>query len=164
MKALAWMLLAVASTALAQAAEEAQIDVSGKLTAPPCTARFPSTQQVDLGKVNLNQLADGSTVAIDVPLVFDCQAGAQVELSLSAGMARALTVSPVLLTNLPSLGLQVQLRDKTDKPGIGLGQTGTWPVEDEPLALTLRVKPVSLGELPEAGSYKATLLMQMTYR
>ena len=63
MKALAWMLLAVASTALAQAAEEAQIDVSGKLTAPPCTARFPSTQQVDLGKVNLNQLADGSTVA-----------------------------------------------------------------------------------------------------
>eukprot|EP01132_Coremiostelium_polycephalum_P019009 gene19009-22625_t len=51
-------------------------------------------------------------------------------------MARALTVSPV------------QLRDKTDKPGIGLGQTGTWPVEDEPLALTLRVKPVRVATKP----------------
>ncbi|MBW8126295.1 MULTISPECIES: fimbrial protein [Pseudomonas] len=164
MKALTWILLAVAGTALAQAADEAQIDVSGKLIAPPCTARFPSTQQVDLGKVNLSQLADDSAVVTDVPLVFDCQAGVQVELSLSANMGRAITVNPVLLTTLPSLGLQVQLRDKTDKPGIGLGQTGTWPVEDEPLALTLRVKPVSLGELPEAGGYKATLLMQMTYR
>lgn len=133
MKALAWMLPAVAGTALAQQAEDSQIEVKGKLV-------------------------DDSALATDVPLAFDCQAGAQVALSLSAGMA------PVLLTNRASLGLQVQLRDKTDKTGISVGETGTWPVEDEPLALTLRLKPWSVGELPEAGSYTFTLLMQITYR
>jgi len=162
MKALVWMLLAVAGTALAQSADEAQIDVSGKLIAPPCTPRFPSTQQVDLGSVNLNQLADDSAAVTDVPLIFDCQAGTRVNLLLSAGMGR--TGNPVLLTNRQSLGLHLQLLDKTDKPGVSLGEAGTWPVEEGPLELTLRVKPVSVGELPEAGSYSATLLMQISYR
>ena len=162
MKALAWMLLAMVGTALAQAADEAQIDVSGKLIAPPCTARFAATQQVDLGKVNLNQLADDSAVATDVQLVFDCKGDTQVSLMLSAGLGSA--DNQTLLTSRTGLGLQVGLWHKNAKADVNLGETGTWPVADEPLALTLRVKPVSLGELPEAGSYTATLLMQMTYR
>ena len=162
MKALIWILLAVAGTALAEPAEVAKIDVSGKLIAPPCNARFPSTQQVELGKVNLNQLTDDRATVTDLPLIFDCQAGARVDLVLSAGMGQA--SQSVLLTDRPSLGLRLQLRDKTGKPGISLGETGSWLVEDEPLELTLRVKPVTVGELPDAGSYSATLLMQMTYR
>lgn len=161
MKRLVWMLLAVAGTAFAQAAENAQIDVTGKLIAPPCTARFPSTQQVDLGNVNINQLANDSAAATDVPLIFDCTAGSRVSLTLSSlGSADTQT----LLTNRPALGLRLGLLNKTARADFSLGETSTWPVEDEPLQLTLRVKPVSLGELPEAGSYSATLLLQMTYR
>lgn len=163
MKALTWILLIVAGTApLAQPAEQAQIDVSGKLITPPCTARFPSTQQVELGKVNLNQLADDSAGATDVPLVFDCQANSHVSLTLSAGLGSV--DSHTLLTSRPALGLQLGLLNKGAKADFSLGKTGTWPVIDEPLELTLRVKPVSLGELPEAGSYSAMLLMQVTYR
>lgn len=162
MKALAWMLLAVAGTAFAQSAEHAQIDVTGKLIAPPCTARFPSTQQVDLGQVNLNQLVDDSAAATDVPLVFDCQADSRVSLTLSAGLGSA--DNQTLLTNRAGLGLRLGLLNKSAKADFSLGETGTWPVADGPLELTLRIKPVSVGELPEAGSYSAMLLMQMTYR
>ena len=162
MKALTWILLAVAGTALAQSADDAQIDVTGKLIAPPCSARFPSTQQVDLGNVNLNQLADASAGVTDVPLVFDCQPNSQVSLTLTAGVGSV--DSHTLLTSRPALGLQLGLLNKGVKADFSLGETGTWPVTDGPLELTLRVKPVSLGELPQAGSYTATLLMQMTYR
>ena len=162
MKTLIWSLLAVAGSALAQSADNTQIDVTGKLIAPPCAARFPSTQQVDLGNVNLNQLADASASVTDVPLVFDCQANSQVSLTLTAGVGSV--DSHTLLTSRPDLGLQLGLLNKGAKADFSLGQTGTWPVEDEPLELTLRVKPVSLGELPHAGSYTAMLLMQMTYR
>lgn len=162
MKTLIWSLLAVAGSALAQSADNTQIDVTGKLIAPPCAARFPSTQQVDLGNVNLNQLADASASVTDVPLVFDCQANSQVSLTLTAGVGSV--DSHTLPTSRPDLGLQLGLLNKGAEADFSLGQTGTWPVEDEPLELTLRVKPVSLGELPQAGSYTATLLMQMTYR
>jgi type 1 fimbria pilin len=162
MKALAWILLAVAGTALAQSAEEAQIDITGKLIAPPCTARFPTSQQVKLGEANLNQLQDDSVAATDVPLIFDCQAGSRVSLSLSAGSGSA--DNQTLLTNRAGLGLRLGLLNKSAKADFSLGETGTWPVEEGPLELTLRVKPVSLGELPDAGSYSATLLMQITYR
>lgn len=162
MKALTWILLAVAGTALAQAADDAQIDVTGKLIAPPCSARFPSTQQVDLGNVNLNQLADASASVTDVPLVFDCQANSQVSLTLTAGVGSV--DSHTLLTSRPALGLQLGLLNKGVKADFSLGETGTWPVTDGPLELTLRVKPVSVGELPDAGSYSAMLLMQITYR
>ncbi|MBY8945202.1 type 1 fimbrial protein [Pseudomonas sp. SH10-3B] len=162
MKTLIWMLLAVAGTALAQSADEAQIDVTGKLIAPPCAARFPTTQQVELGNVNINQLADNSASVTDVPLVFDCQANSQVSLTLSAGLGSV--DSHTLLTSRKALGLHLGLLNKGAEADVSLGETGTWPVEDGPLQLTLRVKPVSVGELPEAGSYNATLLMQMTYR
>ena len=162
MKTLIWSLLAVAGSALAQSADNTQIDVTGKLIAPPCAARFPSTQQVDLGNVNLNQLADASASVTDVPLVFDCQANSQVSLTLTAGVGSV--DSHTLLTSRPDLGLQLGLLNKGAKADFSLGKTGTWPVIDEPLELTLRVKPVSLGELPQAGSYTAMLLMQMTYR
>jgi len=162
MRALVWILIAMAGSALAEPVKEAQIDVTGNLLAPPCVARFPSTQQVDLGKVNLNQLADDSASVTDVPLLFDCQPGTKLDLTLSTGMG--LTDGSVILTNRTGLGLLVHLRDKTGKPGLNLDETGTWTVEHEPLALTLRVRPVSLGNLPEVGSYSATLLMKMTYR
>ncbi len=162
MKALAWVLLAMTGSTFAEPAKEAQIDVGGNLIAPPCVTRFPSSQQIDLGKVNLNQLADDSAAITDVPLRFDCQPGTKLELKLSPGMG--LADGSVMLTNRAALGLRVQLGDKTEQPSIGLGETGTWPVSEEPLLLRLLVKPVSVGELPEAGSYTATLLMQMTYR
>ena len=92
MKTLLGLMLALTSMLSVQAAEEARIDVSGNLIAPPCTPRFAASQQVTLGQAN------------------------------------------------------------------------SWEVDDEPLELTLQVKPVSLGELPEAGSYSAMLLMQLIYR
>jgi type 1 fimbria pilin len=162
MKTLGWMLLAVVGTALAQSADEAQINVNGKLMAPPCTARFPTTQQVALAPANLNQLVDDSVAVTDVPLIFDCQAGSQVSLTLSAGLGSA--DQQTLLTDRTALGLRVGLLNNSARIDFRLGEAGTWPVEEQPLELTLRVKPVSLGELPEAGSYNATLLMQMTYR
>lgn len=162
MRALLWMLLAMAGTALAQSADQAQIDVGGKLIAPPCTQRFASSQQVELGNVNLNQLVDDSAVVTEVPLVFDCRAGTQVDLVLSAGMGSS--GNSVLLTDRKALGLSMQLRDKTEQPSTGLGDARSWTVGDGPLQLSLLVKPVSVGELPEAGSYRATLLMHMTYR
>ena len=135
MKALAWVLLAMTGSTFAEPAKEAQIDVGGNLIAPPCVTRFPSTQQIDLGKVNLNQLADDSAAITDVPLRFECRPGTKLELTLSTGMG--MTDGSVILTNRTGLGLRVQLRDKTDKPGIGLDETGTWPVEREPLTLIL---------------------------
>ncbi|NWD74513.1 fimbrial protein [Pseudomonas gingeri] len=162
MKALVWMLLAVAGTAFAQSAQDAQIDVSGQLIAPPCSARFPSTQQVELGKANLNQLLDDSVAVTNVPLIFDCKAGSRVSLKLSAGLGSA--DSQTLLTQRTGLGLRLGLLNKNTKADFSLGETGTWPVEDGPLELTLQVKPVPLGERPEAGSYSTTLLLQIIYR
>ena len=162
MKALLWILLTVASAAVAQPADEAKIDINGKLIAPPCTPRFPTSQQVKLDEANLNQLQDDNVATTDVPLIFDCNAGSRVTLTLSAGLGSA--DSQTLLTNRPALGLRLGLLNKSAKADFSLGEPGTWPVEQGPLELTLRVKPVSLGELPEAGSYSATLLMQMTYR
>lgn len=49
------------------------------------------------------------------------------------------------------------------QPGFTLGETSNWIAGSEPLVLTLRVKPVSLGALPDAGSFSATLLMQILY-
>ncbi|TFY91958.1 type 1 fimbrial protein [Pseudomonas kairouanensis] len=162
MKALLWTLLALSSAVAAQPVDETRIDVSGKLIAPPCSPRFPSTQQVDLGTVNISQLADNSAVATEVPLVFDCQAGSQVSLTLSAGLGSVDTHT--LLTSRPALGLRFALLNKNAKADLGLGDIGTWPVSDQPLELTLQVTPVSVGTLPEAGSYNAMLLMQITYR
>lgn len=162
MKVLIWILLAVTGTAVAQPADEAKIDVSGKLIAPPCTPRFPTSQQLKLGDANLNQLVDDSVAATDVPLIFDCQADSQVSLTFSAGLGSA--DNQTLLTNRAGLGLRLGLLNKSAKADFSLKETSNWTVEKEPLELTLRVKPVTVDELPEAGSYSATLLMQMTYR
>lgn len=162
MKALLWTLLALSSAVGAQSSDETRIDLTGKLIAPPCTPRFPSTQEVNLGAVNLNQLADDSTAATEVPLVFECQAGSQVSLTLAAGQGSFGTHT--LLTSRPGLGLRLELLNRNVKAELSLGETGTWPVTNQPLELTLQVKPVSVGSLPDAGSYSALLLMQVNYR
>lgn len=162
MKKILYLFIFISYTIFAQPAEEGRIDVNGKLIAPPCTSRFPGTKKIDLGEVNINQLHNDNANEISVPLIFDCQLSAQVNILLSAGMGQA--DSSVILTDRQYLGLQIRLRDKSDSPGIGLGQPGTWLVENGELVLSLRVKPVALTKLPVAGNFSSTLLMQMTYR
>ena len=160
MKALLWILLALAGAA-AHAADEASIDISGTLIPPPCTPRFPSSQQVDLGNVSLGQLAADSAVSTDVPLVFDCRAGTRVTLKLSAGLGSADNLT--LLTDRANLGLRLNLLHNSSQTDFSLGTANSWLLADAPLELSLRVKPVAMGEPPEAGSYSATALMEMTY-
>lgn len=126
MKALLWILMTVASAAVAQPADEAKIDINGKLIAPPCTPRFPTSQQVKLGEANLNQLQDDNVAATDVPLIFDCNAGSRVTLTLSAGLGSA--DSQTLLTNRPALRLRLSLLNKSAKADFSLGKPapGRW--------------------------------------
>ena len=162
MKTLLGLMLALTSMLSVQAAEEARIDVSGNLIAPPCTPRFAASQQVTLGQANINQLLTDNVASTDVPLIFDCQADSRVSLTFSAGSGSVGTNT--LLTDRAELGLRLSLLNKNTKTDFSLGQANSWEVDDEPLELTLQVKPVSLGELPEAGSYSAMLLMQLIYR
>ena len=161
MKALLWILLAFMGAAAAHAADEASIDISGNLVAPPCTPRFPSAQQLDLGDVSLGQLAADSAASTDVPLVFDCRAGTRVTLKLSAGQGSADNLT--LLTDRANLGLRLNLLHNSSQIDFSLGAANAWLLADAPLALNLRVKPVALDEPPEAGSYSALVLMEMTY-
>jgi type 1 fimbria pilin len=160
MKALLCILLALAGAA-AHAADEASIDISGNLVAPPCIPRFPSTQQFDLGDVSLGQLAADGAASTDVPLVFDCRAGTRVTLKLSAGQGSADNLT--LLTDRANLGLRLHLLHNSSQIDFSLGAANAWLLADAPLALNLRVKPVALDEPPEAGSYSALVLMEMTY-
>ncbi|OEC33763.1 Pilin (type 1 fimbria component protein) [Pseudomonas cuatrocienegasensis] len=160
MKALLWILFALAGAA-AHAADEASIDITGNLVAPPCVPRFPSSQQLDLGDVSLGQLAADSAVSTDVPLVFDCRAGTRVTLKLSPGQGSA--DRQTLLTDRANLGLRLNLLHNSSQTDFSLGADNAWLLADAPLALNLRVKPVALDEPPEAGSYSALVLMEMTY-
>ncbi|BAQ81416.1 MULTISPECIES: fimbrial protein [Pseudomonas] len=160
MKALLYILLALAG-ADAHAGDSASIDISGKLVAPPCVPRFTNTQEVDLGNVSLGQLAADSAQSIDVPLIFDCRAGTRLTLKLFAGQGSA--DNRTLLTDRANLGLRLNLLHNSSQTDLSLGAAASWLLADAPLELSLQVKPVALGELPEAGSYSATVLMEMTY-
>ena len=161
MKMLPWILLAIAGTAAAQASDTANIDLSGNLIGPPCVPRFPSTQQLDLGRVSLGQLASGSVESKDVALVFDCRAGTRVSLTLSAGLGSA--DRQTLLTDRNNLGLRLSLLHNSRQTDFSLGAANAWLLTDTPLQLNLRVTPVALDAAPEVGSYKAVVLMEMTY-
>ncbi|TWE02851.1 type 1 fimbria pilin [Pseudomonas sp. AG1028] len=159
MRALFWMLLAVSGSVLAQAADTTQVQVNGKLVTPPCRPGFATSMNVKLEEVSVRQLLDGDARVTEVPLTFDCRPDSRVSLVLSAGLGSIDTQT--LRTSRENLGLRLMGVD--GKPGISLGQTSSWTVGNDPLQLTLRVRPVSLGELPEAGAFSATLLMQILY-
>lgn len=159
MRKLFWVLLAVAGGALAQPADTARVQVSGKLVSPPCSAGLATSQEVKLDDVSVRQLLDDSASVTEVPLTFTCQPDSRVSLVLSAGLG---SVDPqTLRTSRAGLGLR--LVGIGSNPGFTLGETSHWKAGSEPLVLTLRVKPVVLGAMPEAGSFTATLLMQVLY-
>jgi len=156
---LAWL---CSSGALA-AGDSARIEVTGQLISPPCSARFAGVQQVDLGVVSLNQLHDAKVGSVDVPLVFDCRDASRVDLKLSAAST---SDRRTLATSLAQLGLRLSLlRPQVAGTEIdfGLGQSNAFTVSGKTLELVLRVTPVMLEALPEAGSYNALLMLEMTY-
>ncbi|MCQ9424520.1 fimbrial protein [Pseudomonas sp. LJDD11] len=159
MKKLFWMCLAVAGSALAQPADTARVQVSGTLVTPPCSPGFATLLDVKLDDVNVRQLLDDSATVTEVPLTFACRPDSRVSLLLSAGLGSV--DSQTLRTSREGLGLR--LVGVGSKPALTLGETSNWTVGNEPLVLTLRVRPVSLGALPPAGSFTATLLMQILY-
>jgi type 1 fimbria pilin len=164
-----WMALLAAVTLCFSvpgcAADTAQVDITGTLIKPPCTASFPASQSVDIPKVNLNSLSSDSTGWTDVALNFQCTKGSLVRLRLSPGTGAF--DSSTLSTSLDRLGLKTRLVDMTSALKVldlKLGEQLIFPVEDTLLKLTLSVRPVKTGdELPVIGSYSSTLLMEIIY-
>lgn len=145
------------------AVDTTHIEVAGQLISPPCSARFAGVQQVDMGAVSLNQLHDAKVGSVDVPLVFDCRDASRVDLKLSAAST---TDRRTLATSLAQLGLRLSLlRPQVTGAEIdfGLGQSNAFTVSGQTLELVLRVTPVMLEALPEAGSYNALLMLEMSY-
>jgi len=147
------------------AADSAQLDITGTLIKPPCTASFPASQSVDIPKVSLNSLRSDSTDWTDVALSFQCIKGSQVHLRFSPG--NGAFDSSTLRTTLDKLGLRTRLIDRTSAlktVDLKLGEPLIFPVEDTLLNLTLSVRPAQVGEeLPAIGSYSSTLLMEIIY-
>jgi len=148
-----------------RAQEDALLEVLGTLIKPPCTANFPTSQNVDIPKTNLNSLNSDITGWTDVSLDFQCIKGSQVHLRFSAGNGSF--DSNTLRTTLDRLGLRTRLSDMTSTLKVidpKLGEQLIFPVEDTRLKLQLSVRPVKTGEeLPAIGSYSSTLLMEMIY-
>jgi type 1 fimbria pilin len=142
-----------------------QIDISGTLTKPPCTASFPSSQSVELPAVSLNSLSSDSSDWTEVALNFKCTKGSQVHLRLNPG--NGAFDSSTLRTTLDNLGLRTRLVNTTGilkVADLKLGEQLIFPVADSLLNLTLSVRPVKTGEvLPAVGSYSSTLLMEIIY-
>ncbi|WP_296218009.1 fimbrial protein [Pseudomonas sp. UBA2684] len=164
-----WVALVSAFTlcfsAASYAGDAAQLDITGTLIKPPCTASFPASQSVDIPKVNLNSLRSDSTDWTDVALSFQCIKGSQVHVRFSAGNGSF--DSSTLRTTLDKLGLKTRLSDMTSTAKVvdlKLGEQLIFPVEDTSLTLKLSVRPVKTGEeLPAIGSYSSTLLMEIVY-
>lgn len=154
------LILVLSSTvALAQPASTVQLDVNGRLIEPACRLQFNTSMEVELGSANINQLKDDTVPVTEVPLSFDCRVGSRVSLALTAASGRFDEVT--LLTNRPGLGLR--LIGEGSQPRLVLGQPHLWTVGETPLVVSLRVKPVALETLPEAGTFTATLLMEIIY-
>lgn len=151
--------------ARAEGVQTTEVNISGSLTKPPCTASFPTSQNVEIPKVNLNSLKSDSTEWTEVALNFQCAKGSLVHLRLSPG--NGAFNSSVLRTTLDNLGLRTRLVNATGVSTLAdlkLGEQLIFPVADTLLNLTLSVRPVRTGdELPAIGSYSSTLLMEMTY-
>lgn len=147
------------------AQDATQLEVSGTLTKPSCTTRFPASQSIDIPKTNLNSLRSDITDWTDVALDFQCVKGSQVLVRFSAGNGSF--DSSTLRTTLDRLGLKTRLSDMTRTAKVvdfKLGEQLVFPVEDTQLKLQLSVRPVKTGtELPAIGSYSSTLLMEMIY-
>ena len=148
------------------AAEDAsQLDITGTLIKPPCTASFPASQSVDIPKASLSALSADSSDWTDVDLNFKCLKGSQVLLRFTAGNGSF--DSNTLRTTLDRLGLKTRLSDMTSTAKVvdfKLGEQHALAVEDTLLMLKLSVRPVRIGsQMPAAGSYTSTLLMEMIY-
>ncbi|ALI02892.1 MULTISPECIES: fimbrial protein [Pseudomonas] len=153
------------SAQVCQAAPTARLDIRGTLIQPPCSANFPSTQNVEIPKVNLNALGSGMTDWTDVAFDFQCTKGSKLQLRFTAGNGAYDTAT--LRTTLDKLGLKTRLSDVTGTVRdvhFNLGEQFTFFVEATALNLKLSVRPV-LGaqELPAIGSYNATLMMEIVY-
>lgn len=155
----------VSERACADAHQSAQIDISGTLIKPPCTASFPASQSVEIPKVNLNSLNSDITEWTEVALDFQCIKGSLVHLRFSAG--NGAYGSDTLRTSLDRLGLKTRLYDMTGVAkvlGLTLGEQLIFPLQDTSLKLKLTVRPVKTSEeLPAIGSYTSTLLLEMIY-
>lgn len=155
------------SSGFASAGEKqtAQVDISGTLTKPSCTASFPSSQSVELPAVSLNSLNSDSTDWTEVALNFKCAKGSLVHLRLNPG--NGTFDSSTLRTTLANLGLRTRLVNVTGTLKVAdlkLGEQLIFPVAETLLNLTLSVRPVKTGEaLPTVGSYSSTLLMEIIY-
>ncbi|AZE95466.1 hypothetical protein C4J96_3356 [Pseudomonas orientalis] len=168
MRAALWgglILGVVLCSAVCKAADTTRLDVSGTLIKPPCTADFPSTQSVEVPKVNLNSLQSGITEWTDLTFDFHCTKGSTVQVRFTAGNG---TYDPATLrTTLDKLGLNTRLSDVTSTAraiDMNLGERLTFAVPDTALNLKLSVRPVKTGEqLPVIGTYSATLLMEVVY-
>ena len=162
------MLLSAVTLGLSTASyalETTQLEISGTLTKPGCTASFPVSQSIDIPKENLNSLKSDITEWTDVALGFECIKGSQVLLRLKAGNGSY--DSSTLRTTLDRLGLKIRLSDITSTVKVldlKLGEQLTFPLQDTQLKLKLSVRPVMTGiELPAIGNYSSTLLMEMIY-
>ena len=162
------MLLSAVTLGLSTASyalETTQLEISGTLTKPGCTASFPVSQSIDIPKVNLNSLRSDSTGWTDVALNFRCIKGSQVHLRFNAGNGSF--DGSTLRTTLDRLGLKTRLSDMSSTVKVldlKLGELLVFPVEDTQLKLNLSVRPVKTGdELPAVGSYSSTLLMEIIY-
>ncbi len=149
----------------AYSADDSQLEITGNLIKPPCSASFPAAQSVDVPAVDLNALRSDNTDWTDVALEFQCTKGSQVHLRLSAGNGSF--DSSTLRTTLDRLGLRTRLNDITSTVKVldlKLGEQLIFPVEETLLKLKLSVRPVKAAqELPAIGSYSSTLLMEIIY-
>ncbi|MBV4484737.1 fimbrial protein [Pseudomonas sp. SWRI153] len=147
------------------AADETRLEITGKLIKPPCIASFPATQSVEIPAVSLNSLTSKTADWTYVALGFECTAGSQVQLRLTAGSGTY--DADTMRTTLDNLGLITRLSDVTrtahqvDK---SLGEPLIFKVQDTALNLQLSVKPVQAEQvMPAVGTYSATLMMEIVY-
>jgi len=147
------------------AEDKTQIALEGALIRPPCTANFPTSQNVDIPKVNLHSLETDAAGWTDVILDFRCTKGSHVSMRFSAG--NGTFDSSTLRTSLDKLGLKARFIDVTGIPiekKVSWGELNTLPVKETVLKLKISVKPTRIGkDQPIIGIYRSTLLMEINY-
>jgi type 1 fimbria pilin len=159
-----WMMAGAVYILLCRGALGVDVNVSGSLRAPACTAELPADNLVTLPEVSLAQLYKGESKPTSATIKIRCYKLTSVSLALRTDLT---DIAGVVKTDLSGIGLEM---------GYGLGQTGVLTGLSKPgeiinhallneALFVIKVRPVIIDESrAAAGRYSASALLSIEYR
>ncbi|MGD9425668.1 hypothetical protein ACLHDD_11045 [Pantoea sp. NSTU24] len=159
-----WMMAAAVYIVLCRGALGVDVNVSGNLLAPACTAELPADNLITLPEVSLAQLYKGESKFTSATIKIRCYKLTTVTFALRTEQTDE---TGVVKTELSGIGLEMRY---------GLSQAGVLSGLSKPGELinhallnealfVIKTRPVIIDESSAAaGSYSASALLSIEYR